>query len=81
MPWVKQVGLDESSGLLRQQLDEALARAGRIWNIVAIMSLNPEAMRDSMALYSTIMFGRSPLTRTQREMLATVVSSELDCFY
>lgn len=81
MPWVKQVGLEESSGLLREQLEQAVARAGRIWNIVGVMSLNPEAMRDSIAFYSTVMFGPSPLTRAQREMLATVVSSELDCFY
>ena len=81
MPWVKQVSLEESSGLLREQLEQAVARAGRIWNIVGVMSLNPEAMRDSIAFYATVMFGPSPLTRAQREMLATVVSAELDCFY
>jgi alkylhydroperoxidase family enzyme len=81
MPWVKQVSLEESSGLLREQLEQAVARAGRIWHIVHVMSLNPEAMRDSIALYSTLMFGPSPLSRAQRELLATVVSAELDCFY
>ena len=45
------------------------------------MSLNPEAMRDSIALYGTLMKGRSPLTRAQRELLATVVSAELRCHY
>ncbi len=34
-----------------------------------------------MAQYAAIMFGPSPLSRFQRELLATVVSAELDCFY
>jgi hypothetical protein len=45
------------------------------------MSLNAEAMRDSIRFYRTIMFGESPLTRVQRELLATVTSAELDCHY
>jgi alkylhydroperoxidase family enzyme len=81
MPWIKQIPIAEATGLLKQQFDAALKRAGRVWHIVHIMSLNPRAMRDSIAFYATIMMGESPLTRVQREMLATVVSAELHCFY
>lgn len=81
MPWIEQVPIEESEGLLRRQFEAALRRAGRVWHIVHIMSLNPEAMRDSIRFYRTIMFGESPLTRVQRELLATVTSCELDCFY
>jgi alkylhydroperoxidase family enzyme len=81
MPWIEQVPVEESSGLLREQFDQALGRAGRIWPIVHVMSVNPEALRDSIGLYLTIMKGDSPLTRIQREMLATVVSRELECHY
>jgi alkylhydroperoxidase family enzyme len=81
VPWIRQVAVSDATGLLKQLLDQAIARAGRVWHIVHIMSLNPPAMRDSMALYRSVMFGPSPLSRTQREMLATVVSAELDCFY
>jgi alkylhydroperoxidase family enzyme len=45
------------------------------------MSLNPRALRDSIAFYATIMMGDSPLSRAQREMLAVVVSSENHCHY
>jgi alkylhydroperoxidase family enzyme len=45
------------------------------------MSLNPEVMHASMGMYGALMHGPSPLTRIQREMLATVVSSELRCLY
>lgn len=81
MPWIHQTPIAEATGLLKQQFDAALKRAGRVWNIVHIMSLNPKAMRDSIAIYITLMMGESPLTRVQREMLATVVSAELHCFY
>lgn len=81
MPWIKQISIEEATGLLKAQFDAALKRAGRVWNIVHIMSLNAKAMRDSIAFYATIMMGESPLTRAQREMLATVVSAELHCYY
>jgi alkylhydroperoxidase family enzyme len=38
-------------------------------------------MHDSIGFYATIMMGESPLTRVQREMLATVVSAENRCHY
>lgn len=81
MPWIKQIPLDEAKGLLKQQFEAAIKRAGRVWNIVHIMSVNPAAMRDSIRFYTTIMMGDSPLTRVQREMLATVTSAELNCHY
>ena len=81
MPHIHQIPLSEATGLLKEEFDKALKRAGRMWHIVGIMSVNPKAMRDSMAFYRTIMMGESPLTRVQREMLAIVVSSENHCFY
>ena len=81
MPWIQEVPPEDATGLLKEQFDEAQERAGRVWHIVQIMSLNPEAMRDSMAMYLTILKGESPLSRAQREMLATVVSAELECHY
>jgi hypothetical protein len=81
MPWIEQVPIDAATGLLKEEFDRALERAGRVWNILHIMSVNPEAMRDSIGLYVTIMMGGSPLTRIQRELLATVTSAALECHY
>ena len=81
MPWIKQIPDDQAEGLLKQQYDAALKRAGRVFNIVRVMSLNAPLMRDSMAFYITLMKGPSPLSRAQREMIATVVSSEVGCHY
>jgi alkylhydroperoxidase family enzyme len=38
-------------------------------------------MRDSMRIYQSIMYGPSPLTRAQREMMAVVTSQINDCHY
>lgn len=81
MPWIRQVAVEAATGRLKKEFDAALARAGRVWNIVRIMSLNPRVLRASMDQYSAIMFGPSPLSRVQRELLATVVSAELECHY
>jgi len=81
MPWIKQVPVEEATGLLKRQFDSALKRAGRVWHIVHIMSINPRMMRDSIVFYVTAMMGESPLSRVQREMLAVVVSCENNCHY
>ncbi len=81
MPWIRQIPIDEATGLLKHEFDKAIRRAGRVWNILHIMSLNPRALKSSMEFYGAVMFGSSPLTRAQRELLATVVSAELDCHY
>ena len=81
MAWIDVIGPDEAEGQLKQQYDEAIKRAGRIYNIVSIMSPNPTTMAASMEFYKAIMFGRSPLSRAQREMLATLVSAANHCVY
>jgi alkylhydroperoxidase family enzyme len=81
MPYIEQVPVPEARGFLKKMFDDALERAGRVWHIVHIMSQNPRAMDASMKFYGAIMFGASPLTRWQREMLAVVTSKANDCFY
>ena len=81
MPWIKQISIEEATGSLKAQFDTALKRAGRVWHIVHIMSINPRLLRDSISFYATAMMGESPLSRVQREMLAVVVSFENHCHY
>jgi alkylhydroperoxidase family enzyme len=81
MAHVHVLGYDESTGVARREYDAAVRRAGRIWNIVSIQSQLPEVMRDSMRLYQTVMYGASPLSRAQREMMAVVTSRVNDCHY
>lgn len=81
MPHIHQVSDDEADGPVRRELDKAVKRAGRVWNIVRIMTPNAEALRTSMSFYSALMHGDSPLSRAQRELLAVVVSRANGCHY
>jgi hypothetical protein len=81
MPWIKQIPLEEATGLLKRQFDASIKRSGRIWGISHIMSLNPLLMKDSLRFYLTLMKSEAPLTRVQREILAVVVSNENGCRY
>jgi alkylhydroperoxidase family enzyme len=50
-------------------------------NIHASHSLNADALEAHQRLYRTIMFGESPLTRSEREAIAVAVSAANDCHY
>ena len=81
VPNLRLIDVDEATGELRQEYEAALGRAGKVFNIVKAMSLNPRVLRASMELYKAIMFGPSALSRAERELLAVVVSCANDCHY
>jgi len=81
MPYIRTIAPEEATGEIKQQYDSALKRAGRVYNIVRLSSLNPRALDSSLRLYIALMLGPGPLDRATREMLATVSSRALDCFY
>lgn len=81
MPHIRTIGPGEAQGELKRLYDAAMRRAGKIFNVVRIQSLNPRVLASSIGLYQTLMLGPGPLERPVREMLATVVSRSMDCFY
>ena len=81
MAHIRQVPPDEATGQLKRIYDEAVARAGRVFGILKVQSLSPAALAACMEMYKAIMHGPSPLSRAQREMLATVVSRTNSCHY
>lgn len=81
MSWIRTIALADATGKLRELYDAAVKRAGRVFGILRVQSLAPETLDASTAMYRTIMFGPSPLSRRQREMLAVVTSRANDCFY
>lgn len=72
---------EKAEGLLKRVYDAALKRAGKVFQILRVQSQNPQSLQSGLGLYSAVMFGESPLSRAQREMLATVVSNINDCHY
>jgi alkylhydroperoxidase family enzyme len=81
VPHLRLIDENEASGDLKSEYDAALARAGKVFNIVRSMSLNPRVLGASIGLYKAIMFGPSELSRVERELLAVVVSCANDCHY
>ena len=81
MAFLRLIDVDEATGALRADYEAAIARAGKVFNVVKAMSLRPGVLRTSIELYKAIMFGPSGLSRQERELLAVVVSRENDCHY
>ena len=81
MPHIRLIDPEHAEGLLAEEYAAAVERAGKVFNIVRSMSLNPAVLQRSMELYKAIMFGPSGLSRQDRELLATVVSAANECYY
>ena len=81
-PWIRWIFNEEAAGLLKKEYDAAIKRAGKIWNIVRIMSLRPATMQASMRLYGSVVHRSTDmLGRPEREMIAVVVSQTNHCHY
>ena len=50
MPWINVIPFEAATGLLKQQYDKTLKRAGLIWSIVSTMNQNPPVSQASMVL-------------------------------
>ena len=81
MPYIRTVPPNEATGPLKEEYETAARRAGHVAQILQLQSLNPAGLHAGVQLYIALMHGPSALTRAQRELIATVVSSANDCFY
>ena len=81
MAWIEELDIDEADGKLAAIYAELIEKRGKISNILKVHSLNPDALGSHLELYMTIMFGRSGLSRAEREAIAVVVSANNDCAY
>lgn len=81
MPWIKTIDENEATGRIKELYDELIEKRGKVSNIMKIQSLNPEAMKQHLDLYMTLLFGKSGLSRAERELIAVVVSAANKCDY
>lgn len=81
MSWIKEISPDDASGQLKQIYADLIARRGKLSNIMSVQSLNPDAMQRHLDLYMSLMFGKSKLSRPDREAIAVVVSAANNCAY
>lgn len=81
MAYIDVIDYDRAEGELKEIYDDLIQSRGKLADVHMIQSLNPKSIVNHMDLYMTIMFGKSPLRRVQREMIAVVVSKNNDCDY
>ena len=81
MAWIDVIDEEDADGELADLYEQIRSSRGKVANIMKIHSLHPEAMQKHLDFYLTIMFKRAGLSREQRELIATVVSSLNDCEY
>ena len=81
MSWIEEVEVGDAEGKLAETYAALIEQRGKVSNILKVHSLNPDAMSDHLDLYMTIMFGKSGLSRAEREAIAVVVSASNDCEY
>lgn len=80
--WIKTVAESAAGGQLKRAYQRAGdAKTGHVDHIMKIHSLHPASLVDHLHLYKTLMYGDSPLSRIQREMIAVVVSAINRCKY
>ncbi|ERJ10996.1 Alkylhydroperoxidase AhpD core protein [Haloplasma contractile SSD-17B] len=82
MAWIKEIETEEAEGKLKEVYEIITSRTkGSVANILKVHSIHPDIMEAHLNLYEKIMFGESGLSRSQREMIAVVVSSANSCEY
>lgn len=81
MSYIEIIEPEQAEGELKDIYDDLVRSRGKVAEVHKIQSLNPKTITNHMDLYMSIMFGKSPLRRVHREMMAVVVSVSNKCEY
>ncbi|HHG84387.1 MAG TPA: peroxidase [Bacteroidetes bacterium] len=81
MAYIEIVSQEDAEGKLEAVYSDIVKKRGQLSEVLMIQSLNPESIEKHVDLYMNVMFGKSPLRRVQREMIAVLVSLTNNCPY
>jgi uncharacterized peroxidase-related enzyme len=81
MARIEVIDYENATGRLKEIYEALISKRGKLADVHTIQSLRPESIVMHMDLYMEIMFGKSELTRANREMMAVVVSVQNNCEY
>lgn len=81
MAWIKMIAENEAQASLKTFFDGHKSPEGLVDNILKIHSLNPPSLEGHYRFYRILMYGKSELSRVQRESIAVVVSAVNKCHY
>ena len=79
MSWIKIPSFDEEP--LKSLVKPFRESDGTLDHILAIHGLHPKGMQTHVDMYKELMFGKGPLSRLERELLAVAVSHVNACRY
>ncbi|MCH7804754.1 MAG: carboxymuconolactone decarboxylase family protein [Acidobacteria bacterium] len=79
--WIRTAGETEATGYVKNLYESFKKQRGWIPNILKSTSIRPDITRGWVSFFNTLMYGPSGLKRSQREMIAVVVSVANDCYY
>ena len=81
MAWIKEVDRKECMDL-NAIYERAEKRTSKeVANILKVHSVNPSILELHMRLYERVLFGPSPLTFADRELIGVIVSKNNECSY
>ncbi len=81
MARIKVIQHEEAEGELKSIYDDLVVTRGQLSEVLKIQSLHPSSIKSHTAFYMDIMFGKSALSRAEKEMIAVVVSVVNGCMY
>lgn len=81
MTWIEVIDVPEAEGALLEAYEEVTSARGDVGNILKAHSLQPKVLSAHLRLYRELMFGRSELSRAERETIAVAVSVVNHCHY
>lgn len=81
MAYIRTIDEADADGDLARLYGGLQTKEGRVDNVLKVHSLNVPSLEAHLRLYRTIMFGKSKLSRRQREMIGVTVSVLNRCHY
>ncbi len=83
MAWIHTIDEREAQDDLKTLYEDYRQSSGlpAVANVLKLFSLSPASFEKHLAYYRQIAYGRGPLRRYQREMIAAYVSQANGCFY
>ena len=81
MAFITMTEREAAAGELAAAYEKVAGARGEVANILKIHGVSPRVMLVHLGLYTELMFGRSELSRSERELIAVAVSVTNRCHY
>jgi uncharacterized peroxidase-related enzyme len=79
--WIEVPSADELPNAVREQIAPIAERIGFVPNVARLLAVTPSHFVGWWSYFDELMRGPSGLSKTQREMIAVVISAEAHCPY